>query len=113
VRDSPILLGQFSPAISPAAAVCYRLIDDGDQAFTLPDMHKPELAVRRSLDRELIPQYNPTVLAGNCGNNSKTSCQAPSNTTHYSNRVTIVVEVEDVNDCVPRFTQRSYFGKIM
>ncbi|XP_038652244.1 protocadherin beta-8-like isoform X9 [Scyliorhinus canicula] len=60
-----------------------------------------ELLVQHPLDRENASQYDVTITCTDAGNPSLTS------------RKTIQVEVSDINDNVPRFTQSSYKANVM
>ncbi|XP_038652254.1 protocadherin beta-8-like isoform X19 [Scyliorhinus canicula] len=60
-----------------------------------------ELLVQHPLDREIASQYDVTLTCTDAGNPPLTS------------RKTIRVEVSDINDNVPRFTQSLYTASVM
>ncbi|KAI1717748.1 cadherin-99C [Ditylenchus destructor] len=119
VNTTGIILGTFDAAIyREPNSVCYRLLDDHKSTFVIPNAHKPELFAKKSLDREFVAEYNLTIMAYDC-NGTGNQCSeinllksAHVNSSKSSFK-TAVVEVDDVNDNIPLFSQRHYFGSVV
>uniref|UniRef100_A0A915DJF3 Cadherin domain-containing protein n=1 Tax=Ditylenchus dipsaci TaxID=166011 RepID=A0A915DJF3_9BILA len=114
-HNKGLSLGNFEAAVRGQMennSICYRLMDDQKHTFVISNAHKPELFVKKSLDRETIAHYKLLIVAEDCIARSQSHCDSTVNTTISTQKV-IVVEVEDVNDNIPKFTQRHYFGKVV
>ena len=110
---SSVPIDAFEEAVDDDSnsSICYRLLDNHNHTFTIVDARKPELSIRRSLDREAISRYNLTIIAEDCqqqGENGTAKCHLEEHKNVGEPTKIVVVNVEDVNDNLPVF-ERRYF----
>lgn len=70
VDGGGVSLGKFQAAIdadgtAESRSICYYL-PDAQSTFAIHDARVPELFVHKSLDREVMPQYNISIAAKDC-----------------------------------------------
>ncbi|PAA52963.1 hypothetical protein BOX15_Mlig021969g1 [Macrostomum lignano] len=82
------------------AAIRYSLDTQSEHAFYI-DTLTGAIYPKFSFDREKISQVNITVFAKDMGDSSDTELQ-------FTATGTVVVNIQDVNDCDPVFQQRHY-----
>ncbi|KAH7708477.1 CDH-8 protein, partial [Aphelenchoides avenae] len=117
VDGGGVSLGKFEAAIdadgtAESRSICYYLLD-GQSTFAIHDARVPELFVHKSLDREVMPQYNVSIAAKDC-HRRETEFKCPSSADdEKASRKTVKILVEDVNDNFPRFSQRTFRSKVM
>ena len=110
------IVGQFTAAedadgTTEKRSICYKLEEESD-AFFLPDSRKPALYVKKSLDREEISQYNITVIAVDCHFKER-DLNCTEGNPKGSYKKLLVVNVTDLNDNFPKFSQKEYYGKVI
>uniref|UniRef100_A0A7E4V3F2 Cadherin domain-containing protein n=1 Tax=Panagrellus redivivus TaxID=6233 RepID=A0A7E4V3F2_PANRE len=117
VSSEGALVGTFAPAedadgTAEKRSVCYRLDNNDESIFFLPDNRKPALYVRKSLDREEQENHNVTVVTMDCHHKER-DLNCTEVTAGEKTRKLLIIKVTDVNDNFPKFTQKEYYGKVI
>uniref|UniRef100_A0AC35GTP8 Cadherin domain-containing protein n=1 Tax=Panagrolaimus sp. PS1159 TaxID=55785 RepID=A0AC35GTP8_9BILA len=123
VGQDGIEIGNFTAAedadgTAEKRSICYRLENENDALFFIPDNRKPALFIRKSLDREEQDIHNVTIIAQDCHFKERDlTCneqqQQINNKTEESNKKLLIINVLDVNDNFPQFSQKEYYGKVI
>ena len=120
VGPEGIEIGKFTEAAdldgtAEKRSICYKLEDENDPLFFIPDNRKATLFIRKSLDREEQDNYNITVIAIDCHFKERdlTCNEQEIETTTKSNKKLLMIKVLDVNDNFPKFSQKEYYGKVI
>ncbi|KAE9553245.1 hypothetical protein FO519_003553 [Halicephalobus sp. NKZ332] len=111
------VVGEFTSAedadgTTEKRSICYKLEEEKDSVFFLPDNRKSTLFVKKSLDREEISQYNITVIAMDCHFKER-DLNCTEGNPKGSYKKLLIVNVADLNDNFPKFSQKEYYGKVI